>query len=69
MIQKCIREKFKCTIIAIAHRLDTIADYDKVMCVKEGYVDDLDTPQNLKDKHDSIYAGLLRETGKTDNKE
>lgn len=31
LIQKSLRENFsKCTVITIAHRLNTIMDYDKV---------------------------------------
>ena len=36
-IQKMIREKFtETTVITIAHRLNTIADYDKVIVMKQG---------------------------------
>ena len=38
-IQKLIREKFtKTTVITIAHRLNTIADYDKVLVMRKGEV-------------------------------
>ena len=38
-IQKVIREKFKnTTVITIAHRLNTIADYDQVVVMKRGRV-------------------------------
>lgn len=36
-IQKVLKEKFKnTTILTIAHRLNTIADYDKIIVMNEG---------------------------------
>ena len=38
-IQECIRTKFRdTTVITIAHRLNTIASYDKVMVLENGEV-------------------------------
>ena len=38
-IQECIRTKFKdTTVITIAHRLNTVASYDKVMVLEKGEV-------------------------------
>ena len=38
-IQRVIREKFLgTTIITIAHRLNTIADYDKVIVMRQGEI-------------------------------
>lgn len=38
-IQNTIKDKFSdCTIITIAHRLNTIADYDKILVLEEGKV-------------------------------
>jgi ATP-binding cassette, subfamily C (CFTR/MRP), member 4 len=38
-IQNVIREKFtNTTVITIAHRLNTIADYDKVIVMKRGRI-------------------------------
>ena len=40
-IQKVVREKFEnTTVITIAHRLNTIADYDKVVVMKSRGGDD-----------------------------
>ena len=37
MIQQKIKEKFNnCTIFTIAHRLNTIADYDKIIVMQSG---------------------------------
>jgi ABC-type multidrug transport system fused ATPase/permease subunit len=39
MIQKAVREACKeCTVITIAHRLNTIMDYDKVVVMGAGKV-------------------------------
>ena len=44
-IQKVIREKFtKTTVITIAHRLNTIADYDKVIVMKRGRIEEQGSP-------------------------
>ncbi|KAL3269853.1 hypothetical protein HHI36_008911 [Cryptolaemus montrouzieri] len=51
LIQKTIRKEFKdCTILTIAHRLNTIMDYDKIIVLDKGYIKEYDTPQNLLHK-------------------
>lgn len=38
LIQKTIRTEFKdCSILAIAHRLNTIMDYDKLVILREDW--------------------------------
>jgi len=47
-IQKKIMEKFKdCTVITIAHRLITIANYDKVLVMSAGKKVEYDSPYKL----------------------
>jgi ATP-binding cassette subfamily C (CFTR/MRP) protein 4 len=44
-IQKCIKTKFKeATVITIAHRINTIADYDKVIVMDKGRILEIGTP-------------------------
>ena len=39
IVQRVIREKFKdCTVITIAHRLDTVIDSDKVIVMGDGHL-------------------------------
>ena len=69
-IQKKINEKFKkCTVLTIAHRLLTIAEYDKVMVVKRGEIVEFDNPYKLllasindSDKKNE-FAEMVRHTG------
>jgi len=67
LIQKMIREQFKhCTVITIAHRLNTIADSDLILVLADGQVQEFDSPKKLRENPDSLYAQLMRETHKAD---
>lgn len=48
LVQETIREAFaQCTVLTIAHRLDTIIDYDRVLVLAQGEVVEDDTPAEL----------------------
>lgn len=48
VIQRVIREEFEgCTVIAIAHRLDTIADFDLVAVLDRGSLVEIGPPREL----------------------
>merc|ERR1711978_160825 len=56
LIQKTIRKQFSdWTILAIAHRLNTIIDYDKVLVLDKGEVVEFDTPENLLRDSSGIF--------------
>uniref|UniRef100_A0A1I7XB13 ABC transporter domain-containing protein n=1 Tax=Heterorhabditis bacteriophora TaxID=37862 RepID=A0A1I7XB13_HETBA len=60
LVQKVVRENFPdTTTITIAHRLDTIADYDRIMVMEAGKVVEYDTPDNLLRNRNSIYSQML----------
>ena len=59
MIQNTIRSSFKnCTILTIAHRLNTIMDSDRVMVLDKGSVIEFDTPKNLLENKDSYFFSI-----------
>jgi ABC-type multidrug transport system fused ATPase/permease subunit len=63
-MQRVIRECFpNTTVISIAHRLDTIIDYDRVLVLEGGEVMDFDTPVALLQKPDSIFTQMAMATG------
>jgi ABC-type multidrug transport system fused ATPase/permease subunit len=59
LMQSVIRKHFKDqTIIAIAHKLDTILDYDKIAFMDQGRVVEFDKPQALLSKEESAFRSL-----------
>jgi ABC-type multidrug transport system fused ATPase/permease subunit len=60
LIQQVIREKCpNCTVLTIAHRLNTIMDYDKVVVLDQGYVVEHDNPRVLAGKENGIFSRLV----------
>ena len=48
LIQRTIQTCFSsCTVLTIAHRLNTVMQYDKIMVMEQGQLVECDTPDNL----------------------
>ena len=61
LIQETIRDKFKeCTVLTIAHRVNTILDYDRVLVLDQGEVVEYDEPAVLLARKDGWFAKLCR---------
>nr|XP_023022905.1 probable multidrug resistance-associated protein lethal(2)03659 [Leptinotarsa decemlineata] len=64
LIQKTIRENFKrCTVLTIAHRLNTIMDSNKVLVMSSGEIVEFAHPHKLLQKPDGYFAKMVRQTG------
>jgi ABC-type multidrug transport system fused ATPase/permease subunit len=48
-------------VITIAHRLNTIIDYDRVVVLDGGQVVENDSPAVLASKRNGIFAKLLQD--------
>lgn len=58
LMQRLIREEFKdCTVLTVAHRLDTIMDSDRVLVLDAGRVVEMGPPQELL-KQEGAFWGL-----------
>ncbi|XP_051160133.1 probable multidrug resistance-associated protein lethal(2)03659 [Leptopilina boulardi] len=64
LIQKTIRTKFeKCTVLTIAHRLNTVMDSDRILVMDAGIVVEFDHPHMLLQKPNSVLKSMVYETG------
>ncbi|KAL7637505.1 UNVERIFIED_CONTAM: hypothetical protein RMT77_012233 [Armadillidium vulgare] len=64
LIQDTIRDAFaNCTVLTIAHRLNTIAAYDRVMVLDAGKVKEFDTPINLMQNENSMFKEMMAAMG------
>jgi ABC-type multidrug transport system fused ATPase/permease subunit len=61
LIQRMLRgEKFRdCTIITIAHRINTIIDSDRILVMHQGRVVEFDTPSALLDMPNGYFKSMV----------
>ncbi|XP_078385226.1 ATP-binding cassette sub-family C member 3 [Cetorhinus maximus] len=63
LIQSTIRTQFdNCTILTIAHRLNTIMDYTRVLVLEKGRIAEFDTPSNLIAQK-GIFYSMVKDAG------
>lgn len=68
LIQKSVKANFAdCTVLTVAHRLQTIMDSDRVMVMENGKVVEYDSPEKLLKKKNGYFYSLVTEIGWTDD--
>ncbi|KAK4054059.1 hypothetical protein OIO90_003704 [Microbotryomycetes sp. JL221] len=63
-MQKVIREEFDdCTNLTIAHRLETVIDYDRILVLDSGKIVEYDSPSALLNQPNSRFRALCEASG------
>ncbi|XP_078581936.1 ATP-binding cassette sub-family C member 5-like [Branchiostoma floridae x Branchiostoma japonicum] len=64
LIQTTIHEAFEdCTMLTIAHRLNTVMTSDRVMVMDDGQLSEFDTPRALLANNSSRFAAMVKAAG------
>ncbi|KAJ3652255.1 hypothetical protein Zmor_018236 [Zophobas morio] len=64
LIQKTIRSKFReCTVLTIAHRLNTVMDSDRILVMSDGCVFEFDEPRRLLENTNGVFYRLVKQAG------
>merc|ERR1712087_354097 len=63
-VQKMLRSQFPdTTLLTVAHRLNTIIDYDVILVMDKGRVAEFGSPRELLEDETGIFTGLVNATG------
>ncbi len=64
LVQRMLREAFSgCTVLTIAHRLNTILDSDQILVLDKGEVAEFGPPAELLRREGGAFRGLVHGTG------
>ncbi|KAJ1364190.1 Multidrug resistance-associated protein 1 [Parelaphostrongylus tenuis] len=64
LLQRTIREQFAdCTVLTIAHRLNTVMDCDRLLVLSEGRVVEFDSPQVLMNRPNGVFRAMAKDAG------
>ena len=65
LLQEAVTKSFGgATIISVAHRLDTVIDYDKILVLGDGGVLAFGTPHHLATEKKGVFGSMIDDTGK-----
>ena len=64
-VQRLLRSRFPHhTLITVAHKLDTILDFDKVVVMNKGQLVEYGCPHKLLDRQGSWFKSLYEDTAR-----
>ncbi|KAF9384264.1 Multidrug resistance-associated protein 4 [Podila verticillata] len=64
LIQETIKKNFaNCTVLMIAHRLNTIIECDKILVLEDGRVVEFEHPTKLIENKDGYFRSLVSQSG------
>jgi len=64
LLQKAVSKSFGgATIISVAHRLDTIIDYDMILVLGNGRILEYGNPHHLLSESSGHFSSLVDDTG------
>ncbi len=65
LIQATIRREFAdCTVLTIAHRMNTILDSSRIAVFSDGRLAEMGSPQELLEDSSSAFSGLVKRSGR-----
>jgi ABC-type multidrug transport system fused ATPase/permease subunit len=69
LIQRSIREEFaNTTLLVVAHRLSTVADFDRILVMKDGIAAEFGSPKELMDI-DGVFKSMIAQSGEREELE
>lgn len=70
LIQRSIREEFaNTTLLVVAHRLSTVADFDRILVMRDGTAAEFGSPKELLRQEGGLFKGMVGQSGEKEELE
>jgi ABC-type multidrug transport system fused ATPase/permease subunit len=70
LIQRSIREEFaNTTLLVVAHRLSTVADFDRILVMKDGVTAEFGSPKELLGLENGLFRDMVGHSGEKEELE